>query len=176
MDEGVILWKIFKHAWWQGVGMWRRERLNRESMESNLRHGYQASLLGLFFHVTLTPNSLLPSYKSNRLSYPCIPCTPSIPLYTQYTPAYPVYPCTCIDLPDITRYVLKTFIWHLEMSSSYIMPPWNLKNILNEFERHHNHTRPVHWALCSNRVNNVWMLRLNCGKQCAYWPLLVALI
>ena len=120
-------------------------------MESNLRHGYQASFLELFFHVTLTPNSLLPSYKSNRLSYPCIPCTPSIPLYSQYTPAYPVYPRTCIDLPDITRYVLKTFIWHLEIINVIKLYYASLKsrspkvqsclNILNEFERHHNHTR-----------------------------------
>ena len=93
-------------------------------MESNLRHGYQASLLGLLFHVTPTPNSLLPSYKRNRLSYPCIPCTPSICRGILGIQGYPVYPCTCtcIDLPDITRYVLKTYIWRLEMSSSYIMP------------------------------------------------------
>ena len=66
-------------------------------MESNLRHGYQASLLGLFFHVTLTPNTY---YLHIRVIY-------------RHTPVYlehPVYPCTCIDLPDITRFVLKTFI------------------------------------------------------------------
>ena len=100
MDEGLIFCVMAR------VGNLRV----RESTDSNLKRGYQASLQGLFFHVTLTPNSLLPSYKSNRLSYPCIPCTPRIPLYTQYAPAYPVYPCTCIDLPDLTRNVLKTFI------------------------------------------------------------------
>ena len=79
----------------------------------------------------------IPLHTQYTPASPVYPCIPSIPLhtqytlYTQYTPTcvYPVYPCTCIDLPDITRYVLKTFIWRLEMSSSYIMPPWNLDSV-----------------------------------------------
>ena len=104
------------------------------------------------YSFALTPNSLLPSYKRNRLSYSCIPCTPSIHLYTQYTPAYPVYPstCTCIDLPDITRYVgiedlylaLRNVIKLNDASlKSRFSKVQSCLNILNEFEPHHDHTR-----------------------------------
>ena len=120
----------------KGWGFDVDKRLDRESMESNLRHAYQASLLGLFFHVTLTPNSLLSSCKSNRLSYPCKPCVPSIPLYIYRPSGY--YKVRIEDLYLALRNVIKLYYASLKSRFSKVQ---SCLNILNEFERHQNHTQ-----------------------------------
>ena len=71
--------------------------------------------------------------------YPVYPCISSIPLYMYRPSGY--YKVRTEDLHLALRNVIKLYFASLKSRFSKVQ---SCLNILNEFERHHNHTRPVH--------------------------------